>query len=103
MFKIDSKHEYERNVEKGIQNYYDFIQQMSKKWNELPEEVRQSYKDRFAKEFAEYSKVITAWEQKMASLGNLELLRRGTFIEAQASRKKILRIKGRPTKGPEFI
>lgn len=104
MFMSDSKDEYQRNVEKGIRRYCDFAQHMRKKWNELPEEARQSYRDRFAKKFAEYSKIITAWELEMASLGNLELLRQGTFIEATAWRKKILRTKGRPTKkGPEFI
>lgn len=112
MFKLDSKHEYKKvekvekggqNFYEGIHNYYDFSRKMLKKWNELPEEGRQSYRERYLKEYTEYSKNLTAWEQEMASLGHLQLLRRGTFIEAQARRKKILRTKGRPTKGPEFI
>lgn len=103
MFVKDSSHEYNK-IGLGLESFYEFKRQMAKKWKELPEEGRQVYKDRFRKEFATYIKVLTQWEQEMASLGKLELLRKKTFIEAPAKRKKILKTKGYPSKNqPEFI
>lgn len=103
MFVNESIKEYNK-TSLGLKDYYEFRRQMVKKWKELPEEGRQAYRDRYKKEFAIHAEVVKKWEQEMASHGKLELLRKKTFIEAPAKRKKILRTRGKPLKHqPEFI
>ncbi|XP_037948772.1 transcription factor A, mitochondrial isoform X2 [Teleopsis dalmanni] len=77
-----------RTPQHPTESYRDWHRKCADKWAQFTDEQKASYMEESRKEFVKYKQEISAWEEKMIRLGNIDVVRHGNLIDPPEPKSK---------------
>ncbi|KAJ9578559.1 hypothetical protein L9F63_005209 [Diploptera punctata] len=71
----------ESKDKRGNMDYADWQKQIAMEWENLPEDTKLPYIEKYKKAMTAYKHEIQIWEEKMIRLGNIDIVRNEALIE----------------------